>query len=109
MRRAGVVLNKVPGIEERLSGQICSFVAQMREQDFHKKPGVAETIDWAHALLALGIAELDAQCVEATLGCILKYKGDQEKLMEENLSKMVAISKNFKGSALASKDFAFQS
>ncbi|MGI9293261.1 MAG: AAA family ATPase [Pseudomonadales bacterium] len=104
-----IVLNKVAGIDERLSAQICGFMAQMREQDFYKPPGVAETIDWAHALLTLGIAELDEQCVDATLGCILKYKGDQEKLREENLRKMVAISKNFKGSALSGKDFAFPS
>jgi len=48
-----ILRNKVDGIEERLSNQICSFMAQMREQDFYKRPGIAETIDWAHALLAL--------------------------------------------------------
>ncbi len=88
-----IVQGRVPGIADRLSQQVCSFMAQLREKDFYKRPGVAETIDWARALLALGTSELEPEAVEATLGCILKYRVDQERFGEEDLPRLVAISK----------------
>lgn len=99
---------KVPNIEGKLSGQICGFMAQMRQRDFYKRPGIAETLDWAKALLSLGIKDLAPQTIESTIGCILKYKADQEMLQEEDMRKVIAISKNFKGSPLSSDQFAFQ-
>jgi hypothetical protein len=64
----------------------------LRKHDFYKRPGVAETIDWARALLALGVAELNADAVNATLGCILKYKGDNEKLHQLGLDGLVEMA-----------------
>ena len=55
---------------------------------------MAETIDWAHALLALGVEELTEDTVNATLGCILKYKDDVEKLQYEDLSRLIADTGN---------------
>ncbi len=104
-----IIRNRVPGISERLSGQICSFMAQLRQIDFYKRPGVSETIHWAQALLKLGVSDLNPEIVTATMGCILKYKEDQDRAFEENMRKAVAISKNFKGSALANEGFRFQS
>ena len=51
----------------------------MRQQDFYKRPGVAETLDWARALLYLGRARLDIPTITETLGCVLKYKEDIDK------------------------------
>jgi MoxR-like ATPase len=79
-REVKILRSRLPEIELRLAGQICRFMELLRQQDFYKRPGVAETIDWARALLALGIAELDPESTAATLGCILKYKGDIDKL-----------------------------
>ena len=74
-----IVRTKVPGIEERLTSQVCQFIEAMRQQDFYKRPGVAETLDWARALLYLGRARLDIPTITETLGCVLKYKEDVDK------------------------------
>jgi MoxR-like ATPase len=103
-----IIHNRVPEISERLSGQICSFMAQLRQIDFYKRPGVSETLHWARALLKLGVDELNPEIVTATMGCILKYKEDQDLAIEEGIPKTVAISKSLKGSALANDGFRFQ-
>ncbi|MCU7813992.1 MAG: MoxR family ATPase [Candidatus Thiodiazotropha sp. (ex Lucinoma kastoroae)] len=84
-----IITTRVPGIEPRLSAQICRFMELLRDQDFYKRPGIAETIDWASALLSLKVTDLDRKSAEATLGCILKYKGDIEKLRELGIEELV--------------------
>jgi len=84
-----IVAARVPGIKERLSRQVCRFMELIREEDLYKRPGIAETIDWARALLSLSADELDPDVVYATLGCILKFKGDMEKVQEANLRQLV--------------------
>jgi MoxR-like ATPase len=74
-----IVRTKVPGIHDELARQVCQFIERMREQDFFKRPGVAETLDWSRALLYLGRSRLDIPTVHATLGCVLKYKEDMDK------------------------------
>ena len=74
-----IVRTKVAGIEEQLASQVCQFIEGMRQQDFYKRPGVAETLDWARALLYLGRARLDIPTITETLGCVLKYKEDIDK------------------------------
>jgi MoxR-like ATPase len=74
-----IVRTKVPGIHDELARQICQFIKRMREQDFFKRPGVAETLDWSRALLYLGRSRLDIPTVHETLGCVLKYKEDMDK------------------------------
>jgi MoxR-like ATPase len=80
-----IVCTKVPGIEAHLASQICQFVEAMRQQDFYKRPGVAETLDWARALLYLGRERLDIPTITETLGCVLKYKEDIDKANEDLL------------------------
>ena len=58
---------------------------QLRQQDFYKRPGIAETIDWGAALMALHRDELDAATVEETIGCIFKYNDDIEAFRKGNL------------------------
>ena len=84
-REYEILRSKVPGIDERLAGQVCALMQQLRQEDFYKKPGIAETIDWGAALMALHKDELDAETVEETLGCIFKYNDDIEAFREGNL------------------------
>jgi MoxR-like ATPase len=79
-RELRILHARVPAIQNILSAQICHFMQWIREQDLYKRPGIAEMIDWADALLKLGVDDLDAQIIDSTLGCILKYKGDIEKI-----------------------------
>ena len=71
-----IVRRKVPGLPEKLSGAIVDFVQKLRAADLFKRPGVAETIDWAKALVELDRRSLDAEVVNDTLGVLLKYQDD---------------------------------
>jgi MoxR-like ATPase len=75
-----IVQSKVPAAGERLTRQIVTFVQELRKQELYKVPGVAETIDWAAALTALDRTDLEAQTVDDTLGVILKYQDDVQKV-----------------------------
>jgi MoxR-like ATPase len=80
-----ILLTKVPAINHTLAQQICSFMQQVRGRDFFKKPGIAETLDWANALIHLHREHLDRPSVEETLGCILKHFEDIKKMREADL------------------------
>ncbi|MHB8575892.1 MAG: AAA family ATPase [Dehalococcoidia bacterium] len=84
-RELEIVQAKVPGIEAHLAGQVCRFMQALRARDFYKRPGVAETIDWASALMLLHRDHLDAASVEETLSCIFKYNDDIESFRQSNL------------------------
>ncbi len=75
-----IVRCKAPGISERLAAQVVDFIQATRRQDLTKHPGVAETLDWVEALEHLGVRELTSAAVQATLGIILKYQDDVDKL-----------------------------
>ncbi|HEV7785420.1 MAG TPA: MoxR family ATPase [Thermoanaerobaculia bacterium] len=78
-RELEILRLRAPELAEALAGQIVRFVQKLRRADLFKLPGVAETIDWGRALLALDQAALDAETVNATLGVLLKYQDDIEK------------------------------
>jgi MoxR-like ATPase len=71
-----IVAARVPNASEQLSRQVVAFVQELRKMDLYKLPGVAETLDWASALVALDTHALSADAVEDTLGAILKYQDD---------------------------------
>ncbi len=73
---------RVPGVPEQLALQVALFMQRLRQEDLLKKPGIAETLDWASALLALDRTSLDEETVEQTLGCILKYREDIQQFQE---------------------------
>lgn len=75
-----IVRLKVPGISERLAAQVVTFIQSLRRQELYKLPGVAETLDWAEALGHLHSQSLDTAVVNATLGLILKYQDDVDKI-----------------------------
>lgn len=78
-----IICLKVPEIPRRLAARVCQFVQRLRREPLFKKPGIAETIHWAQALVALGTRELDVTRVEETLGCLVKYRDDIEVLRAE--------------------------
>lgn len=77
-RELAILTRKVPGIDARLAAGVVAFVQSLRSIDLFKPPGVAETLDWARAILALGRDSLDADLVRETLGVLLKYRDDLE-------------------------------
>lgn len=85
-----IVQTKVPQASAELSRQVTAFVQELRHADLYKIPGVAETIDWATALTALDQKALDPQIVEETLGVILKYQDDVEKVAGKTASAILA-------------------
>jgi MoxR-like ATPase len=75
-----ILRTKVPGVNERLAGQITRVMQSLRRMKLSKVPGVAETLDWAAALVALHADHLDAELVRETLGCVLKEVEDVKRL-----------------------------
>ena len=85
-KELAIVSMKVPGLSQHVRTQVVNFVQKLRQEDLLKPPGVAETLDWAEALVHLGIAELDAETVRQTLGVVLKNQEDisiVERLLED--------------------------
>lgn len=84
-----IVQAKVPQASEQLARQVTLFIQELREADLYKLPGVAETLDWTSALVALDQVALDLGIVEDTLGVILKYQDDIEKVSGEMAKQML--------------------
>jgi MoxR-like ATPase len=85
-RERDIVLAQVPGIEEALVAKLVEVVATLRALEIKKPPSIAETIDWARTLVALGLDQVDQfdeQAVSATLGVVLKHVSDQERARKE--------------------------
>jgi MoxR-like ATPase len=85
-----IVRAKVPHAPERLAHQVAAFVQELRRADLYKVPGVAETLDWTAALIALDRQALDEGVVEDTLGVVLKYRDDVEKVKGEPAAAILA-------------------
>ena len=89
-REVAIVRLRVPQIAESLAKQVAAAVEQMRSLNLYKPPGVAETIDWATALAQLGARELNEAVVSATLGTVLKYREDHDRVREQGIAQIVA-------------------
>lgn len=79
-REMDILMARAPEAAESLSREVVAFVQQLRTEDLFKKPGVAETIDWAKCLLALDVIQLSPEVIADTLGAVLKYQDDIAKL-----------------------------
>lgn len=79
-RELDILRARVPDASAQLSREVVAFVQRLRAEDLFKKPGVAETIDWAKCLLALDVIELSPEVIADTLGAVLKYQDDIQKL-----------------------------
>ena len=93
-RELEILKIKAPTAPETLSAQVVAFVQKLREMDLFKQPGVAETIDWAHALTQLDCMTLDPDTINNTLGTLLKYQDDIEKIRGSEASRLLAEIKN---------------
>jgi MoxR-like ATPase len=89
-RELAIVQRKVPGADARLSREVVAFTQRLRAMDLFKSPGVAETLDWAEALVALDRIALDPETVANTLGALLKYQDDIGAITPEVAMQLVA-------------------
>ncbi|HEX5634142.1 MAG TPA: MoxR family ATPase [Gemmatimonadales bacterium] len=92
-RELEILRARMPGLDARLAGEIVAFVQRLRGADLTKVPGVAETLDWAAALTALGWDTLDQARVEQTLGVLLKYQEDLGTLKGGTAGTLLAESR----------------
>jgi len=88
-REVAIVRGRVPSLDESLTRQVAAAVESLRGLHLYKPPGVAETIDWATALGRLGVARLDENAVRTTLGTVLKYREDQERVENSGIAELV--------------------
>jgi MoxR-like ATPase len=89
-RELAILRRTLPGIDERLAEKVSGAVRRLRAMELLKPPGVAETLDWAQALLALGRADLDAESAALTLGAVLKYREDADRVVAAGLDALLA-------------------
>jgi len=88
-RELAILRVRAPHVAETLARQVAAGIEALRGLDLYKPPGVAETIDWAEALLALECRALDDAAVDATLGTVLKYREDQERVRSHGIDTVV--------------------
>ncbi|HIF67249.1 MAG TPA: MoxR family ATPase [Acidimicrobiia bacterium] len=93
-REVEIIRLKAPDVDLRLAREVAGAVEAMRGMGLYKPPGVAETIDWAIALGKLGETRLDEQTIAATLGAVLKYREDQERVTSQGLEMIMAAVTN---------------
>ncbi len=89
-REMRIVASRMPGVENLLADQVVRFVQSLRQLKLAKAPGVAESIDWAAALMTLGQRSLDETSIERTIGCILKSKEDIEECGSKGFRRLLA-------------------
>jgi MoxR-like ATPase len=94
-----IIAAKVPGVPEALAEQVTAFVQELRTAELYKTAGVAETLDWAAALVALNREELDRAVVEDTLGLLLKNQEDMQAIRGERLEALLARALARRGGA----------
>ncbi len=87
-----IVRARLPDIDTRLASQVVRFVQSLRELDLRKKPGIAETLDWAAALMSQGAASLPtpAATLHRTLSCLIKTRDDQQRLQESEIDRLLS-------------------
>jgi len=89
-----IIGHRCPGLEDRLAMQVVGVVQALRREELEKKPGVAETLDWAAALMGLGVNDLadDPAAVQATLICLLKTRADQASVPPEVAARIIGAA-----------------
>ena len=93
-REIEIIRLKAPEVDSELARQVALAVNAMRGMGLYKPPGVAETIDWSTALGKLGESVLDEQTIKATLGTVLKYREDQERVSAQGIEMIMAAAAN---------------
>ncbi len=88
-REMTILAAKAPEASETLSREVAAFIRRLRDEDLFKSPGVAETLDWARALVALDAVALDPQTISDTLGALLKYQDDIARIQGSEATKIL--------------------
>jgi len=88
-RELEIMRAKAPDVPVRLAEQLAAAMQQLRSADLFKAPGVAETLDWGHALTVLGRGELDTETIDETLGVVLKYQEDLSRVRSQGIEKLL--------------------
>jgi MoxR-like ATPase len=82
-REREILLSQVPGLPEKLAGQLVHMVGRLRDLELKKAPSIAESVDWARTLIALEVSDLDPEAVTRTLGVVLKHASDHDRAIRE--------------------------
>ena len=93
-REVAIVTSKVPGIDKELAGELAGAMERLRDLELFKPPGVAETLDWAAALQVLGAEVLSPEAAVDTLGVILKYEEDIERVRSGGVVRLLAAGRD---------------
>jgi len=88
-REVAIVRLRAPQVSELLARQVSAAVESLRQMELYKPPGVAETVDWAQAIAALSRSQIDAWSVESTLGSVLKYREDTDRVRQAGVAQLV--------------------
>jgi MoxR-like ATPase len=89
-REIAILARKAPAANAALRAQLVGFVQRLRDRDLFKPPGVAESIDWAQAMVALDQTALSPEAIDATLGVVLKYQDDLRKIRGDGAAEILA-------------------
>jgi MoxR-like ATPase len=88
-REAAILARRVPGAPQKLASEIVAFVQRLREIELYKLPGIAETLEWTRALMALDAVVLDPETIDHTLGVLLKYQDDIARVQGSETSRIL--------------------
>ena len=90
-REVEIIRIRAPKVSLLLAEEVAKAAAFLRDMDLYKPPGVAETIDWAEALVTIGVADLDEDSVDETLGTLIKYREDQERVRSRGFDEILSL------------------
>lgn len=91
-REMDILRARLPGVPERLSREVVAFIQALRGEDLFKRPGVAETLDWARCLVALDVVALTPEVIADTVGAILKYRDDIDRIRGGEAGRLLAAA-----------------
>ena len=90
-REVEIIRIRAPKVSLLLAEEVAKAAAFLRDMDLYKPPGVAETIDWAEALVTIGVDDLDKDSVDETLGTLIKYREDQERVRSRGFDEILSL------------------
>ena len=86
-----IIRTRAPKVSQLLAEEVAKAASYLRGIDLYKPPGVAETIDWAEALVTIGVDDLDANVIDETLGALIKYREDQERIRSRGFDEVLSL------------------
>ena len=90
-REVEIIRTRAPKVSQLLAEEVAKAASYLRGIDLYKPPGVAETIDWAEALVTIGVDDLDANVIDETLGALIKYREDQERIRSRGFDEILSL------------------